>query len=121
MIKCVPLVKPFRYSSALLTGVRASSVPLINNTGTFDFKGDRNSSPRSGAFHSSHTPGNGKLDKSSSKVPFASRPICSRRAAVCPEAQSIMYDIADPIPWREMFNHTCAGFRSEERRVGKDG
>ncbi len=73
IIRCLLLRKPFRTSSALLTGVRPSNVPLMNKTGMFDLTGARKLLPRSGLPHELQTSGNTMSAAFSKSVSLASR------------------------------------------------
>lgn len=85
IIRCLLLRKPFRTSSALLTGVRPSNVPLMNKTGMFDLTGARKLLPRSGLPHESQTSGKTMSAAFSKSVSLASRWILLRRSTDAPD------------------------------------
>ena len=92
--------KSCRTSSALLTGVRASNVPLMNKVGTRDFTGLRNTAPRSGTFQARQISGKGRSINRPSRVCFSSRRTLAIRSGEAPDAQSMVYDIMRPNGWR---------------------
>ena len=108
IIRCLLLRKPFRTSSALLTGVRPSNVPLINKTGMFDLTGARKLLPRSGLPHESQTSGNTMSAAFSKSVSLNSHWILLRRSTDAPDEQSVINAIGEPILDLDKFSHCGA-------------